>query len=176
MRPFCTALQGPGSTRVKHKANFACARHIDLNNCFWPILLKKSASVSTAEKFAPEIEICALGRRFTTRISRSSTQKRCFYPSVFEHFGQTDFFNRIGRSLPVVTTACAGQVHAITQAHIKNRRTTTRPWKATGLQGLPALPIGATAAPKIRLTASGTNAKPEPYKRCPRQHPGSQNL
>lgn len=64
---------------------------------FWPILLKKSASVSTAEKFAPEIEICALGRRFTTRISSSSTQKRCFYPSVFERFGQTDFFNRIGR-------------------------------------------------------------------------------
>ncbi|MSU93953.1 hypothetical protein EB795_08395 [Pseudomonas mandelii] len=59
--------------------------------------MKKSASVSRAEKFAPEIEICVLGRRFTTRISRSSTQKRCFYPSVFERFGQTDFFNRIGQ-------------------------------------------------------------------------------
>ena len=75
-----------------------------------------------------------------------------------------------------VTMQMGGQVHAITQAHIKNRRTTTRPWKATGLQGLPALPIGARFAPKIRLTASRTSAKPEPYKRCPRQHPGSQNL
>ena len=76
-----------------------------------------------------------------------------------------------GRSPPVVTTAFPGhveckrlistnaidwsvtmqmdgQVHAITQAHIKNRQTTTRPWKATGLQGLPALSIGATAPPK----------------------------
>ncbi len=26
--------------------------------CFWPILLKKSASVSMVEKYAPEIEIC----------------------------------------------------------------------------------------------------------------------
>jgi hypothetical protein len=25
--------------------------------CFWPILLKKSASISTAEKYASEIEI-----------------------------------------------------------------------------------------------------------------------
>jgi len=30
--------------------------------------------------------------------------------------------------------------------------------------------------PKILLTASRTSAKPELYKRCPRQHPGSQNL
>jgi hypothetical protein len=55
-------------------------------------------------------------------------------------------------------------------AHIKNRRMTTRPWRTTGFQGLPALPIGARAAPKIRLTASRTSAKPKLYKRCPRQH------
>jgi len=66
---------------------------------FWPILLKKSASVSTAEKYAPEIEICVFGRRFRTRISRSSVQKRCFRPSMFERFGKTDFFNRIGQKL-----------------------------------------------------------------------------
>ncbi|TNB78903.1 hypothetical protein FHJ31_25140 [Pseudomonas sp. Fig-3] len=60
-----------------------------------PILLKKSASVPTVEKYAPEIEICVLRRRFRTRISRSSVQKRCFHPLIFEHFGQTDFFNRI---------------------------------------------------------------------------------
>ncbi|MBM1184991.1 hypothetical protein [Pseudomonas lundensis] len=35
---------------------------------FWPILLKKSASVSTAEKCASEIEICVLHRRFRTQI------------------------------------------------------------------------------------------------------------
>ncbi|ARB31715.1 hypothetical protein F7R12_14520 [Pseudomonas tolaasii] len=58
--------------------------------------MKKSASVSTVEKFAPEIEICVFGRRFTTRISHSSTQNRCFYLSVSERFGQTDFFNTIG--------------------------------------------------------------------------------
>jgi len=65
-------------------------------------VLKKSASVSTAEKYAPEIEICVFGRRFRTRISRSSVQKRCVHPSMFERFGKTDFFNRIDRSLPVV--------------------------------------------------------------------------
>lgn len=52
-----------------------------------PIVLKKSASVSTAEKFAPELEICVLGRRFTARISRGCTQNRRFsyqYPSVLD--------------------------------------------------------------------------------------------
>lgn len=71
-----------------------------IGDCFWSIVLKKSASVSTVEKFAPEIEICVFGRRFTTRTSRSSTQNRCFYLSVSDRFGQTDFFNRIGRQLP----------------------------------------------------------------------------
>jgi hypothetical protein len=75
-------------------------------------LLKKSASFSTAEKFAPEIEICGLSIRFTTRISRSNTQKRCFHPSVFERSGQTDFFNRSGQercpeAIWVVRTATA---------------------------------------------------------------------
>jgi len=69
-----------------------------------------------------------------------------------------------------------GSAFPLAWAHIKNRRTTTRPWKSTGLQGLPALPTGARAAAKILLTASRTSAKPEPYQRCPRQHPGSQNL
>lgn len=63
---------------------------------FWPILLKKSALVSTVEKFAPELEICVLDKRFTARISRSSTQNSCFYLSVSARFGQTDFFNTIG--------------------------------------------------------------------------------
>jgi hypothetical protein len=68
-----------------------------LIGCFWPIVLKKSASLSTSEKYAPEIEICVFGRRFRTRISRSSVQKRCFHPSMFERFGKTDFFNEFGR-------------------------------------------------------------------------------
>ncbi|MQQ35282.1 hypothetical protein GE543_13300 [Pseudomonas sp. SZ57] len=59
--------------------------------------MKKSASVSTAEKYAPEIEICVLRRSFRTRISRSSVQKRGFHTSIFERFGQTNFFNRIGQ-------------------------------------------------------------------------------
>lgn len=69
-----------------------------------------------------------------------------------------------------------GSAFPLAWAHIKNRRTTTRPWKTTGRQGLPALPMGARVTPKIRLTASSTSAKSEPYQRCPRQHPGGQNL
>ncbi|MNC82692.1 hypothetical protein D3C75_1362980 [compost metagenome] len=34
----------------------------------WPIVLKKSASVSTAEKYASEIEICVLRRKSRTQI------------------------------------------------------------------------------------------------------------
>ena len=74
-----------------------------------PILLKKSAMVCASEKYASEIEIFTFGRSFRTRISRSSVQKRLFHQSMIRQFGQADFFNRIGRSLPVVTTALAGQ-------------------------------------------------------------------
>lgn len=35
---------------------------------YWPIVLKKSASVSTAEKYASEIEIRILRRRFRAQI------------------------------------------------------------------------------------------------------------
>ncbi|ATE78378.1 hypothetical protein CNN82_18830 [Pseudomonas frederiksbergensis] len=57
--------------------------------------------VCASKKYASEIEIFTLDRGFRTRISRSSVQKRCFSPSIFERFGQSDFFNRIGRLLPV---------------------------------------------------------------------------
>lgn len=63
-----------------------------------PIVLKKSVSVSTAEKFAPELEICVLGRRFMARTSRGCTQNRSFFLSVSERFGQTGFFNTIGQN------------------------------------------------------------------------------
>ncbi|PMY63777.1 hypothetical protein C1X27_22325 [Pseudomonas sp. MPR-AND1B] len=45
---------------------------------FQPILLKKSAMASTAEKYALEIEIFTLSRGFRARISRSCTQKKHF--------------------------------------------------------------------------------------------------
>ena len=62
-------------------------RQPSLIGCFWPIVLKKSASLSTSDKYAPEIEICVLRKRFRTRISRGNVEKRCFHPSVFERFG-----------------------------------------------------------------------------------------
>ena len=46
-----------------------------LTGSYWPILLKKSAMVSAAEKYASEIEIFTFGRGFQTQISRSSVQK-----------------------------------------------------------------------------------------------------
>ncbi|EJL04877.1 hypothetical protein PflQ2_1992 [Pseudomonas fluorescens Q2-87] len=64
---------------------------------FRPILLKKSAMVATAEKYAPEVEILTLGRGFQAQISRSSVQKRRFHRPIFRPFGRTDFFNRIGQ-------------------------------------------------------------------------------
>lgn len=62
-----------------------------------PILLKKSASVSTAEKYALEIEILTLHRGFRAQISRSSVQKRRFHCSMHGRPGWADFFNRIGQ-------------------------------------------------------------------------------
>jgi hypothetical protein len=50
----------------------------------WPILLKKSALISTVEKYASEIEILTLCRGVWAQISRSSVQKRRFPRSIFE--------------------------------------------------------------------------------------------
>ncbi|PMY65155.1 hypothetical protein C1Y33_31500 [Pseudomonas sp. FW305-76] len=52
--------------------------------------------VCASEKYASEIEIFTFGRA-STRISRSSVQKRRFHQSIIRQFGQTDFFNRIGQ-------------------------------------------------------------------------------
>lgn len=68
---------------------------------FRPILLKKWTTVSTAEKYAPEIEIFILSRGLRAQISRSSAQERRFQHSVHGQPGKTDFFNTIGRFLPV---------------------------------------------------------------------------
>jgi hypothetical protein len=62
-----------------------------------PIVLKKSAMVSTAEKYALEIEIFTLSRGFRAQISRSYAQKRHFQQSVRGQSGRTDFFNTIGQ-------------------------------------------------------------------------------
>lgn len=48
------------------------------NSCNGSILLKKSTMVSTAEKYALEIEIFTLSRGFRARISRSCAQKKAF--------------------------------------------------------------------------------------------------
>ncbi|RRW54961.1 hypothetical protein EGJ55_14260 [Pseudomonas moraviensis] len=61
------------------------------------MLLKKSAKVSTVEKYALEIKIFALSRGFRAQISRSSAQKRRFQRSVSGRSGRTDFSNRIGQ-------------------------------------------------------------------------------
>ncbi|TVT86175.1 hypothetical protein FPT12_02455 [Pseudomonas sp. H3(2019)] len=58
---------------------------------------------SMAEKYASEIEILTFSRGCGTRISRSSVKKWEFHPSVFEQFGQTDFFNRIGQKPTFLT-------------------------------------------------------------------------
>ncbi|MFC6339204.1 hypothetical protein [Pseudomonas karstica] len=46
----------------------------DPTDRFWPILLKKSAMVSTVEKYAFEVEICTLIGGFGAQISRSDAQ------------------------------------------------------------------------------------------------------
>jgi len=64
-------------------------------------VLKKSAMVSTAEKYAPEIEIFNLSRGFRARISRSGAQKTHFQRSECGRSGRTDFFNSIGQKRSV---------------------------------------------------------------------------
>ncbi|PVZ59257.1 hypothetical protein C9422_09935 [Pseudomonas sp. B1(2018)] len=58
--------------------------------------------VSTAEKYAIEIEIFTLSRGFRAQISRSYAQKRRFQWSVCGQSGRTDFFNTIGQKLPLI--------------------------------------------------------------------------
>ncbi|PPK38149.1 hypothetical protein CD175_14900 [Pseudomonas laurylsulfatiphila] len=63
--------------------------------------MKKSATVSAAERYASEIEIFIFGRGLQTQISRSSVQKRRFHRSMIRQFWMTDFFNRIGQKRSV---------------------------------------------------------------------------
>lgn len=77
---------------------------------FWPILLKKSALISMVEKYALEIEIFTLSRGFRAQISRSGAQKTYFQRSVCGQSEKTDFFNRIGRFLPIMVMKRADQI------------------------------------------------------------------
>ena len=71
---------------------------------FRPILLKKSAMVSTAEEYASELEIFALSSRgFRVQISRRCAQKRNFQQSVHAQPGRSDFFNTIGQKRSLTT-------------------------------------------------------------------------
>ena len=74
-----------------------------------PILLKKSAMVFSAEKYAREIEIFTLSRGVGAQISRSDVQKRRFQRSAWGQSGKSDFFNRIGQKQTVSPGAVAGQ-------------------------------------------------------------------
>ncbi|POF42330.1 hypothetical protein B0D71_12950 [Pseudomonas laurylsulfativorans] len=65
------------------------------NGIYRPILLKKSAMVSTVEKYALEIEIVTSSRGFGAQISHRDAQKRRFQRSLWGQSGRTDFFNRI---------------------------------------------------------------------------------
>lgn len=60
--------------------------------------------VFTAGKYSLEIEIFTLIRGFQAQISNSCAQKRRFQQSVCGLPGRIDFFNTIGRSLPVMAT------------------------------------------------------------------------
>jgi hypothetical protein len=57
--------------------------------------------VSTAEKYALQIEIFTLSREFRAQISRSCAQKRRFQQSVRVQSGRTDFFNTFGHKRSV---------------------------------------------------------------------------
>ena len=93
--------------------------------CYWPILLKKSAIVSTIEKYTLEIETSTLSRGFRVQISRSGAQKRRFQRSVCGQSGRTDFFNRIGRFLPVTRGSNRPKADISDVAVESSRRTRT---------------------------------------------------
>ena len=60
-------------------------------------MLKKSAMVFKAEKYASEIEILNVRRAFQAEISRRSVLKRRFYLPILRQPEKPDFFNRIGQ-------------------------------------------------------------------------------
>ncbi len=71
-------------------------------------LLKKSALVSTAEKYALEIEVFTLNRRFGIRSRVAAREKGIFSGQHVRCLDGPTFFNVIGRFLPVVGESSAG--------------------------------------------------------------------
>jgi len=67
-------------------------------------VLKKSATLSAADKYALEIEFLTSGKGCWVQISHDSVLKRRFHRSVFCPFQKSDFFNRIDPLLPFVTS------------------------------------------------------------------------
>ena len=63
-----------------------------------PILLKKSPIVSTADKFAREIEIFTSSKGFRAQFSRSSTSKRRFQRSICPQSENSTFSTESARS------------------------------------------------------------------------------
>ena len=78
--------------------------------------------VSTVEKYALEIEIFTLSRGFAAQISHSDAQKRHFEQSVRGQSGSTDFFNRIGRLLPVAQDSIGAKVEVGGRLFVAERR------------------------------------------------------
>jgi hypothetical protein len=66
-----------------------------------PILLKKSAAVFEASKYASEIEILNVRRASQTEISHRNVLKRRFHRPILQCSEKTEFFNRISRKLPI---------------------------------------------------------------------------
>ena len=112
-----------------------------------PILLKKSAMVSTAEKYALEIEIFPLCRGFRAQISHSCAQKRRFQQPVSGQSGRTDFFNRIGQKQPFDVATKPEAVYS--QRRCGPTPTSTVPYVAASAQAQPFRPA-------IRSTANGS--------------------
>jgi len=75
-----------------------------------PILLKKSAIVSTIEKYALEIEIFTLSRGFRRLRFRVAARKKVFSAVSTRQSGRTDFFNSIGRLQPAVKSVARGHL------------------------------------------------------------------
>jgi len=85
------------------------------------IVLKKSATVCAADKYALEIEILTSGKGCWVQISHDSVLKRRFHRSVFCPFQKSDFFNRIDLKAPVMKgrnrSGCIKKLHGITLHH-----------------------------------------------------------
>jgi len=84
-------------------------------------VLKKSATLSAADKYALEIEFLTSGKGCWVQISHDSVLKRRFHRSVFCPFQKSDFFNRIDLKAPVMKgrnrSGCIKKLHGITLHH-----------------------------------------------------------